>query len=105
LGYLDNRIKDLYGLPQIEDSKDPEIKLLAIILQNGFHDRNHQRTGAIEEGKYHDISKMLDAKNYLGSLLFNLLNNKLKGALSELRKKFQNVESDQCAADILASPD
>ena len=47
--------KDIMDLPSFYNTKDNILKLLAIFLQNGSHDKNSKRVEAIEQNTYKDI--------------------------------------------------
>jgi hypothetical protein len=50
---VSEKIENLYNVPGLKSNE----KLLAILIQNSFHAKNSNRTGAITSDTYKDIAK------------------------------------------------
>ena len=92
-------------MPGIKDDDKPQQILTAIMIQNGFHDKNSHRVDAIAQGKYYDFKSSMIAQIFLGDQLSNLLLNRLRSAEAKLLSVYQKEMSGDLARKILVAPD
>ena len=90
------QIKTLQDLPGFEGFGQVEKYhiILAMIVQNAYHEKNSKRTEAVVAQEYIDFTEASKAKEYLASILKKQVLNKLKSAESELVKVYQDSKSD-----------
>ena len=95
------RIENLSNVPGLQS----DVKLLSVLIQNSFHGKNSNRTGAITGETYKDIVKVSDAKKYLASLTRAYLLGRLRYLETNLLQQFASAATEAFAQNILKAPD
>lgn len=100
---LGTPVKNVYECLDVEDDK--ETILLAILLQNGSHEKNSNRVDACTQGQYVDLMSAEAANANIQSKLKSLLLNRLRDQERAIEKEFQDQNADDLAEKILLAPD
>lgn len=108
LGQLidEEELSSLYDIPYIKNSKDPDSKLLAIILQNAYHDENSKRVKAIQEkdGNYIDFVTVKECRLYISGLLSRKLVTEMRKVETQFKTQRENLRSEETSQSFLMAP-
>eukprot|EP00356_Strombidium_inclinatum_P011571 CAMPEP_0170484894 /NCGR_PEP_ID=MMETSP0208-20121228/4261_1 /TAXON_ID=197538 /ORGANISM="Strombidium inclinatum, Strain S3" /LENGTH=439 /DNA_ID=CAMNT_0010758357 /DNA_START=16 /DNA_END=1335 /DNA_ORIENTATION=- len=99
--------RTLSSFPGLDDlGEAPKFHMvMAILVQNAYHDKNSKRTEAVEQKTYKQFETPEQAKEYLVGLRNDMLMIHLRKSESELIKKYQDSSSDELAEKVLLAPD
>lgn len=67
--------------------------LLAVLVQNGFHDKNSKRREAVENNSYKQINSWQDARCYLAEIISKITINRLRQAEATIVQRNQQQRS------------
>lgn len=79
--------------------------LFAVILQNGLHPKNSQRSDAIKAGTYVEINTLEQAREFIKNMLRTNLTIELKGAESSVVSMIQSLKSASDIKMLVDAPD
>jgi len=88
----------------VEAKRHHITKLLAILLQNGMHDKNSHRVEAIESGKYVNTVTPKDAKLFIAKILSQHYMNDLRSWETKIIKTYQNNETNELVENLVLVP-
>lgn len=79
--------------------------LFAVLLQNMMHPKNSDRTGAIKDGNYIEITSLESAREYLASLIRTHLGNELNSAQSAVLNAMSSLQTMADLKMLVQAPD